>query len=88
MSKTNCVWHFDKTPLKENHFFSSCVTVGEKSTINILRCGNRIPRRLGGSLLINMKVGKWRTWAKRIYKDETWRERMLQEKPGTDRLAN
>ena len=50
MSKTNCTWHFDKTLLKENHFFSTCVTVGENSTINILRSGNRIPRLFGDFL--------------------------------------
>lgn len=67
MSKTNCAWRFDKTLLKENHFFSTCVTVGENSTINILRSGNRISRLLGGFLLIHMKgTGKWRTWAKII----------------------
>lgn len=55
MSKTNCAWHFDRTLLKENHFFSTCVTVGENSTINILRSGERISRLFGGSLLIRMK---------------------------------
>lgn len=66
MSKTNCAWHFDKTPLKENHFFSTCVTVGEKSTINILRSGYRTFRQLSGFLLIHMKVGKRWTQAKII----------------------
>lgn len=67
MSKTNCAWRFDKTLLKENHFFSTCVTVGENSTINILRSGNRISRQLGGFLLIHMKgAGKWWTQAKII----------------------
>lgn len=65
MSKTNCTWHFDKTLLKENHFFSTCVTVGENSTINTLRSGNRIPRLFGDFVLIHMKgTGKWRTEAK------------------------
>lgn len=78
MSKTNCAWHFDKTLLKENHFFSTCVTVGENSTINILRSGNRISRLLGGFLLIHMKeVGKWRTQAKRIRNDEDRRKELI-----------
>lgn len=55
MSKTNCAWHFDKTLLKENHFFSTCVTVGENATINILRSGNRISRLLGAFLLIHIR---------------------------------
>lgn len=71
MSKTNCAWRFDKTLLKENHFFSTCATVGENSTINILRSGNRISRQLGGVFLMHLKgVGKWWTWAKRMQNDE------------------
>lgn len=78
MSKTNCAWHFDKTLLKENHFFSTCVTMGENTTINTLRSGNRISRVLGGSFLIHMKgVGKWRTRAKITQRDEAWRKGLI-----------
>lgn len=55
MSKTNCAWHFDKIRLKENHFFNTCVTVGENATISILRSGNGISRLLGAFLLIPIK---------------------------------
>lgn len=73
MSKTNYTWHFDKALLKENHFFSICVTVGENSTINIPRSGNRISRLLGGFLLIHMKgVGNWQTGQKTTQDDEVW----------------
>lgn len=83
MSKTNCAWRFDKTPLKGNHFFSTCVTVGENSTFNILRSGNRILRLLGGSLLIHTKgVGTWRSWTKIIRDDETWRKGLICLKSG------
>lgn len=69
MSKTNCAWRFDKALLKENHFFSTCVTKEENLTINILRSRNRIYRLLGGFLLIHVKaVGKW--WESEMLRSE------------------